>query len=95
MTTKNSLTDHRHLLNIAFLSVFDSCRSDAEKFKIMYDNLPLITKADIRVLPSCNSNQYDYGLFVDEKQSPTSIITMMMFMTNIYYMKLNDFLMSE
>lgn len=29
MTAENSLTDHRHLLKIAFLSVYDSCRSDA------------------------------------------------------------------
>ena len=43
-TAENSLTDHRHLLKIAFLSVIDSCRSDPEKFNILYHNLPLITK---------------------------------------------------
>ena len=36
---EQSLTNHRHILKIAFLSVIDSCRRDPVKFNVLYYNL--------------------------------------------------------
>ena len=37
---RHSLTNHRHVLKLAFLSIIDSCRRDPVKFNILYYNLP-------------------------------------------------------
>jgi hypothetical protein len=61
------LTNHRQLLKIAFLSVIDSCRSDAMKFSILYYNMPPITGAVASSVPPALSSQYNYGLSADEQ----------------------------
>ena len=39
-TVEQGLTNYRHILKIAFISVIDSCRRDPVKFNILYYNLP-------------------------------------------------------
>ncbi len=61
-------TNYRYLLNLAFQSVIDSCRSDPSKFNILYYNLPADTMETPLTLSNW-SNQYNYGLSADEKLS--------------------------
>ena len=58
----------RHLLNIAFLSVIDSCRRDPAESNILYLNLPLAATAkETLSLSSSYITQYNYELTIDEK----------------------------
>ena len=60
---KQSLTNHRHILKIALLSVIDSCRRDPLKFNILYHNLPATARTtETQIFLSDQNNQYNYEL---------------------------------
>lgn len=46
---RQSLTNHRHILKIAFLSIIDSCQKDPVKFNILYYNLPQSATTETRL----------------------------------------------
>ena len=65
---KQSLTNHRHILKIAFLSVIDSCRRDPLKFNILYHNLPATARTtETQIFLSDQNNQYNYELSAAEQ----------------------------
>jgi hypothetical protein len=69
-SVEQSLTNHRHILETAFLSVIDSCRRDPTKFNILYHNLPTAaTTTETRLLGSEQIDQYNFELFTDEQLS--------------------------
>jgi hypothetical protein len=61
-TVGQSLTNHRHVLSLALLSVIESCRKDPIKFNILYHNLSIdaITK-ETRLAEFGMIDQYNYG----------------------------------
>lgn len=62
------------MFKIVFQSVIDSCRSNPEKFNILYHNLPLATRtAEIRSVEFDQSNQYYYGLSTNKQLLNQSI----------------------
>jgi hypothetical protein len=54
------LTNNRHLLKLAFMSVIDSCRSDPTNFKILYYNMP--TSTTTHSLLAAQNSRDDYRL---------------------------------
>jgi hypothetical protein len=69
-TVGQSLTNHRHVLSLALLSVIDSCRRDPIKFNILYYNLSAasgITTTETRPEDFGMIDQYNYGLSTNEQ----------------------------
>ena len=65
---KQSLTNHRHILKIALVSVIDSCRRDPVKFNILYHNLPATARTtETQIFLSDQNNQYNYELSAAEQ----------------------------
>lgn len=69
-TVELSLTNHRHVLKTAFLSVIDSCRRDPVKFNILYYNLlssAATTTTETRLTKFSKIDQYNFGLSPDKQ----------------------------
>ena len=64
-TVEQSLTNHRHILKLAFLSVIDSCRRDPIKFDILYHHLPTAaTTTETRLAEFDKIDQYNSCIIV-------------------------------
>lgn len=60
---RQSLTHHRYVLSLVFLSVIDSCRRDPLKFNILYHNLSLDAMTrETRLAEFGMIDQHNYGL---------------------------------
>ena len=64
---EQSLTNHRHILKIAFLSVIDSCRRDPVKFNVLYYNLSPTATSETQLAEFDQIDQYNYGLSTNEQ----------------------------
>ena len=66
---RQSLTNHRHILKVAFLSVIDSCRRDPVKFNILYYNLSAaaLTTTETGLAEFDMIDQYNHGLSTNDQ----------------------------
>ncbi|HEY7573337.1 MAG TPA: hypothetical protein VH796_18405 [Nitrososphaeraceae archaeon] len=64
---EQSLTNHRHVLSLALLSVIDSCRRDPLKFDILYHNMPTTATPEMRLAEFDQLYPYNYGSCTNEQ----------------------------